>query len=78
MGPRGSGRKTATKLGAQIINATVYELNSEIGKGTTSILRESCISAGLEGQKVILLVDAEHMQRRDETWDTLLDIMREG
>ena len=80
IGPKGSGRKTLARLAAEAMDAQIYELgyNSHLeNMHLKPILREVCMTAGLEKRKVVLLIDAYHVKEADQ-WHSVLELMSEG
>ncbi len=69
----------ATRLAAKMLDAVVYELNhtTDISQ-CNGILRDACVTAGLDKQKVVLLVDACNESQNDCYWKNVLELMREG
>lgn len=79
LGQRAVGKKTVARLAAKMLNATLYELSHSRGNPShTTILRNACMSAGLDKEKVVLLVEASNEYHLSDCWKQLLEIMREG
>ena len=66
------------KLAAKLMNASVYELNVRKAGQSHSILREACMSAGVEKERVVLLVDAVSESSTSGYWDLVIELMKEG
>ena len=78
LGQRAVGKKMVTRLAAEMLDATIYELDHNNKTQSNSILRNVCMTAGLDRQKVILLVDASNESQNDGYWKQVLELMREG
>ena len=78
LGQRAVGKKMVTRLAAEMLDATIYELDHNNTTQSNSILRNVCMTAGLDRQKVILLVDASNESQNDGYWKQVLELMSEG
>lgn len=81
VGQRGVGRKTAVKLAAELQHAVVYTISLEgqlEGRDPLTVMRDACMSAGLDKKKTVLLVDSVFVKNEEQCWETLLQIMSEG
>ena len=62
------------------MDAQVYVLryNSQLeNKNLKPILREVCMTSGLEKMKVALLIDSDYIKETNQ-WHSLLQLMNEG
>ena len=72
------GKRTVVQLAATMHNATMYSLDHISVCNAHTILRNACMSAGLEKEKTLLLVEASFESHTQSYWKQLLEIMRDG
>ncbi len=72
------GKRTVVQLAATMHSTTMYSLDQISVCNAHTILRNACMSAGLEKEKTLLLVEASFESHTHSYWKQLLEIMRDG